>query len=80
MVALAGLISKRVDTLDCNCTYERREPFHGSKLFRADSCRCYVRVNAGKRRGLVPDPSGRGYKIGTIFVGSGSKKARIGVP
>ena len=71
-----GLISKRVETLDCNCTYSRKEPFAGDHVDRFDSCKCYVRVMKGKK-GLVPETPSKMYPIGSLFVGTGKQKARL---
>jgi len=71
-----GLISKKVEALDCNCAYSRKEPFAGGHIDRFDHCKCSVRVMKGKK-GLVPESPSKVYPIGAIFVGTGKQKARL---
>ena len=62
-----GLISKKVEAMDCNCTYSRKEPFKGGPIDRFDMCKCTVRVMKGKK-GLVPETPAKTYRVGAIFV------------
>jgi len=64
------LISKKVEVLDCNCSYDGSLQAEAS---RYDFCKCKVRVAKGKKRLMVPLPEE--YSIGTIFIAGYPKKA-----
>jgi len=66
---MAGLISKKVKVLDCNCSW------NGSKQGEArryDYCQCKARVEKGKRGGLVLKPEI--YILGTVFIAGHPEK------
>jgi len=64
------LISKRVEVLDCNCSWDGSRQ---AEARRYDGCVCKVRVAKGKKRLMVSLPEK--YSIGSIFIAKLPKKA-----
>ncbi len=68
-----GLISKRVKSLECKCSY------NGSKqagAHRFDYCVCKVSVEKGKRGTIVSPKPDLEYIIPTIFITPPAKRRR----
>jgi len=67
-----GLISKKVEVLDCNCSYDGSKQAEAS---RYDYCRCKVRVQKGRKGAIVSATPDKIYTIGTVFIASHPARA-----